>query len=305
MTLEVSDELEHLKRVARVAGVEPPEFALPESRHAVLEGMRFHYLDWGIEGNRVVVFLHGGAINAHTWDLVCLSLRNDYHCLALDQRGHGDSEWSPAMHYSIGDYVADIERFADRLELNDYVLIGMSLGAVVTASYASRHAGRLAAAVIIDAGPDPQVAGGQRIRDFVADTTELESIDDFVDKALVFNPRRDPQLLRRSLIYNLRRTPEGRWVRKNDTRHMGSTSIERMVEDARSHWDGVSKIACPALVVRGAESDIFRADDAEKLRDSLPHGRLVTIEGAGHSVQGDNPSALVYSLRKFFEEIGI
>ncbi len=51
-----------------------------------------------------IVFLHGGALNAHTWDLVCLALRDDYHCVALDQRGHGDSDWAPADSNEGADY---------------------------------------------------------------------------------------------------------------------------------------------------------------------------------------------------------
>src|SRR5262245_49859397 len=58
--------------------------------------MRFHYLDWGTRGRPPMVFLHGGGLNVHTWDLVCAALKPERHCIALDQRGHGDSEWSPS-----------------------------------------------------------------------------------------------------------------------------------------------------------------------------------------------------------------
>lgn len=300
-TTDVSDALEHLKLAADVAGVRPPEFVLPEGREVVLRGMRFHYLDWGTTGKLPIVFLHGGALNAHTWDLVCLALRRDYHCLALDQRGHGNSEWSPEMDYRFEAYVGDLEAFVDHLALDRFALVGMSLGAVVTASYASRHSGRLAAAIIIDAGPEPMISGAKRIRDFVAETMEFGSMDEFVDRALAFNPRRDPRLLRRSLLYNLRRAPDGRWVRKNDTRHMVDGSIERLIADASSHWADVSSIACPTLVVRGAESDVLSADGATKLVESLPAGCGVTIPGAGHTVQGDNPRDLIAALREFLQ----
>lgn len=305
MTLEVVDELDHLKLAAEIAGVQPPAFVLPESHQAILGRMRFHYLDWGAAPGPSIVFLHGGALNAHTWDLVCLGLRKDYRCLTLDQRGHGDSEWSPEMDYRFEAYVGDVERFVDHLGLDRFVLIGMSLGAVVTASYASRHSDRLAAAVIIDAGPDPQIAGGRRIRDFVADTTEFDSIDAFVEKAIGFNPRRDPRLLTRSLIYNLRQTPDGKWVRKNDTRHMVDGSIERLIADGKSHWANVANIACPTLVVRGAESDVFSPDAADRLSASLPDARLVTIANAGHTVQGDNPADLTHAIREFLADSGV
>src|SRR5439155_17723558 len=233
VTTEVLDELEQLKLADTISGVEVSGFVLPDSRHLLVGNMRFHYLDWGAAGRRSVLFLHGGGLNAHTWDLVCLSLRDDYHCLALDLRGHGDSEGSPQGDFAIASHVRDVEGFADQLALKDFVLVGMSLGAVTAAGYAARHSDKLAALVIVDAGPDVQTPGAQKIRDFVVDTATLDSIDQFVEKAVSFNPRRDPRLLRRSLMYNLRATPDGKWMRKNDTRHMGLRTIENMIEDTR------------------------------------------------------------------------
>lgn len=305
MTLEVADELDGLKLAAEVAGVEAAEFALPDHHQIILDGMRFHYVDWGTAGKQPLVFLHGGALSARTWDLVCLSLRGDYRCIALDQRGHGESEWSPVADYAIDSYVGDLERFVEHLGLDRFLLVGMSLGAVVTASYASRHSDRLAGAVIIDAGPDIKVGGGQRIRDFVDGTKELESLDEAVEKAIAFNPRRDPILLKRSLLHTMRQNPSGKWVRKNDTRHMTPQRFPAMIADSKSHWSGVANIACPALVVRGAESDVFDNEGADRLAAALPNGRWVKIEGAGHTVQGDNPRDLVIELRNFFEEIGV
>ncbi|TMF09430.1 MAG: alpha/beta hydrolase [Chloroflexi bacterium] len=305
MTTEVLDELEQLKLAATISGVEVSGFVLPDSRHLLVGNMRFHYLDWGAAGRRSVLFLHGGGLNAHTWDLVCLSLRDDYHCLALDLRGHGDSEWSPQGDYAIASHVRDVEGFADQLALKDFVLVGMSLGAVTAAGYAARHSDKLAALVIVDAGPDVQTSGAQKIRDFVVDTATLDSIDQFVEKAVSFNPRRDPRLLRRSLMYNLRATPDGKWMRKNDTRHMGLRTIENMVADSRRQWKGLAAISCPTLVVRGANSDVFRNEDAAKLAQAVPDGRWVTVENAGHTVQGDNPAGLLAALREFFAEAGI
>ena len=90
--LEASEQLEHLKLAAEVAGLEVPRLTLPEDHDVVVNRMRFHYLDWGTAERHPILFLHGGGLNAHTWDLVCLALRGEYHCIALDQRGHGDSE---------------------------------------------------------------------------------------------------------------------------------------------------------------------------------------------------------------------
>jgi hypothetical protein len=106
----------------------------------------------------------------------------------------------------------------------------MSLGAVTASGFAALHSNQLAALVIVDAGPHVRTSGGQRIRDFVVDTATVGSIDEFLEKAISFNPRRDPRLLRRSLLYNIRATPDGKWMRKNDTRHMDERRVETIIE---------------------------------------------------------------------------
>ena len=97
MSLSADEFRVHLELSAATAGVPLPDLTLPDQHHLLLGRMRFHYLDWGTTGLPPVLFLHGGGLNAHTWDLVCAALRRERHCLALDQRGHGESEWSPEM----------------------------------------------------------------------------------------------------------------------------------------------------------------------------------------------------------------
>src|SRR5690349_7102642 len=99
MDLTPSESLQHLRLAVELSGVEVPEVVLPNAGHFVVHGTRLFYLDWGTRGRQPILFLHGGALTAHTWDVVCLGLRSDYHCLALDQRGHGNCEWSPIMDY--------------------------------------------------------------------------------------------------------------------------------------------------------------------------------------------------------------
>src|SRR2546425_8787481 len=183
---------------AATAGLTLPELVLPTAHHVVLRGMRFHYLDWGTRGQPPMLFLHGGGLNAHTWDLVCASLRLERHCLALDQRGHGDSEWSPEMDYATESHVADLDAFIDRLGLDRFVLVGMSLGGVNALAWAGTHSQRLAGLVLVDVGPEIRSDGVRKIQAFTSDATPLE-LEEFIDRAMAFNPRRNRELLRRSL----------------------------------------------------------------------------------------------------------
>lgn len=165
-------------------------------------------------------------------------------------------------------------------------------------------AARLAALVIVDTGPGIRIDGARRIGDFVADTAELDSIDEFVARAMMFNPRRDPRLLSRSLRHNLRRLPNGKWARKNDTRHWPGVDVHELARHAEERLLDKSAVTCPTLVVRGAESDLFLDEDAAAFAEALPDGRWVRIEGAGHTVQGDNPRQLVGAIRQFLGEVG-
>jgi esterase len=297
---EPFDELAHLELAAEVAGLELPEISLPDERFVELNGLRFHYLDWGTEGRPRVLFLHGGALNAHTWDLVCLALRRDYHCLALDQRGHGDSEWSPTQAYDLDEYAGDVEAFAAGERM---VLVGQSLGGAAALAYAIRHSEDLAALVLVDVSTEVTMdEGAGRIVEFVQTPAELDSVEEFVERAREFNPARDPQLLRRSLLYNLRRLPNGKLTWKYDRTDVSRERFQRLVADVGALNDELSAIECPALVVRGAQSDVMSDDDAERLAERLPSGRWVRVEDAGHTVQGDNARGFVEALRPFLRE---
>ena len=304
MSLSTDEFRAHLELSAATAGVPLPDLTLPDSHHLLLGPMRFHYLDWGITGLPPVVFLHGGGLNAHTWDIVCAALRRERHCLALDQRGHGESEWSPEMDYATESHAGDVGAFVDALKLERFVLVGMSLGGANGLAWAGRHSQRLAGLVMIDVGPEVRAEGVRKIAAFTSEATPLDSVDQYVERALSFNPRRNRELLRRSLLHNLRRMPDGRFMWKYDQRHRGRALDPTVVTRRREMlWSAVDGVTCPTLVVRGAQSDVFHDEDAERLAGRFRQGRWVKIEGAGHTVQGDNPAGLLVELRKFLAEV--
>ena len=304
MSLSPEEFREHLKLSSATAGITLPDLELPDSHHVILRGMRFHYLDWGTRGRPPMLFLHGGGLNVHTWDLVCAALKPERHCLALDQRGHGDSEWSPVMDYATESHAEDLDAFVSHRGLDRFVLVGMSLGGANALAWAGRHSDRLAALVLVDVGPEVRQAGVRKIAAFTSEATPLDSVDDFIAKALAFNPRRDATLLRRSLLHNLRRMPDGKWMWKYDQRHRGRAMDPAAAARRRELlWSAVSKVSCPTLVVRGAESDVFYDEDAERLAGALPDGRWVKIANAGHTVQGDNPAGLLVALRQFLGDV--
>ena len=301
MSLSSEEYREHLRSTSLRAGFGFDDVVLPDQRRVAVNGLGLCYLDWGTLGKRPILFLHGGALTAHTWDLCCLALRADYRCLALDQRGHGDSDWAPDADYSIAAQRDDIKGFAAAFGLRRFVLVGMSMGAINGLAYAIAYPETLSALVMIDAGPYLRRAGSRRIRDFVNGGAEPETLEAVIARALAFNPRRDPLILRRSLMHNLRRQEDGNWVWKYDRRRFRAMADDRLGAERRGLADGLAEVSCPTLVVRGGESDVFHDEDAERLAASVPDGRWVKIPQAGHTVQGDNPKDLVAALRAFLD----
>lgn len=297
------NELESLSYALSRAGLDS-EVVLPEDVHVVLGNMRFHYLDWGGTGRTPVVFLHGGGLTAHSFDLVCLALRDDFRCLALDQRGHGDSEWSPVMDYTHATHARDLMAFVDHLGIERFTLAGMSMGGLNAIRFAGRSSSRLLGLILIDVGPNLQSSGTDRIQEFMNEPTELDSIDDFIERAVKFNRRRDPVTLRRSLLNNLRQTPSGKWTWKWDPRPRQQATYRQALTTRRVQlWEEISSIQCPTLVIRGSDSDVFSDADAMTVVERLRNGRLRIVENAGHSVQGDNPAGLVREIRAFLKDI--
>jgi esterase len=299
MSLSPEEYREHLEATSVRAGFSFADVVLPESHEVQVGDLRMHYLDWGNKHLPPIVFLHGGALNAHTWDLVCLALRDDYRCIALDQRGHGDTDWAPDADYSMGAQLADTTGFVDKLGLDKFILVGMSLGAINSLAFAINHPERLNNLVIIDAGPEMRPPGSSRIRDFVNGVADTVTIEAIIEKALEFNPRRDPKILRRSLMHALRQQPDGTWRWKYDRRRFQVLDQEKHRTERAALADGLSRITCPTLIVRGGESDVFAEEDGIRLAARLPDGKFVTVPKAGHTVQGDNPKDLVAELRRF------
>lgn len=301
--LEPAEELEHLKLAARISGIEA-EIVLPRCCEITMPRMRLHYLDWGTAGRRPIVFLHGAALNAHTWDIVCLMLRQQYHCYAVDQRGHGESAWAENADYSGDAHRGDIEAFVDQLGVDQFVLVGHSMGGFNAFNYAFHHSERLAALVLVDAGPSMLVKGARRIVDFVTQTTELDSLEEVIQKAIEFNPRRDPRLLRRSLLHNFRQNPGGKWERKTDLRMWHSNrNREQEWERLKERFRQAARVRCPTLVVQGSLSELFTNEDAQQLANQFSHGHYAQVGEAGHTVQGDNPRVFAQVLSRFLGKV--
>ena len=100
----------------------------PESKYLDINSVRLHYLDWGNQGCQPMLLLHGFMGNAHFWDDFANNFNKDFYIIALDQRGHGESSWRKVTSYTIDDHFSDIVKLVDLLDIDDFILVGHSMG---------------------------------------------------------------------------------------------------------------------------------------------------------------------------------
>src|SRR5262245_48998164 len=117
----------------------PPSIgpAGPTSRTYFSLRLRLHYLDWGNVGAPPLLMVHGNRDHAHNWDWVADRLRDEYHVVAVDLRGHGDSQWAPGSCYPVHDYVYDLAQLIHQQQLAPVRIVAHSLGGNVSLRYAA------------------------------------------------------------------------------------------------------------------------------------------------------------------------
>jgi pimeloyl-ACP methyl ester carboxylesterase len=179
----------------------------------------------------------------------------------------------------------------------------MSYGGLVSIKFAGDHSESISGLVIVDTGPDLRVHGAEEIRDFTEHDQVMDSVEDFVKRAILFNSRRRPELLRNSLLYNLRKLPSGRWTWKWDWRRLHLYDLEVLRNQMAELWQSVATITCATLIVRGAHSNVFLPEDGEKLAAAIPGSELKVVENSGHTVQGDNAQGLLEVLEPFLARV--
>ena len=135
----------------------------PRDATVTTNGLNLHYLDWGNEGKTVVVLLHGLRGHGHSWDDFSAAICQDYHVLALDQRGRGETDWAKDGDYTTPAFAADMAGFCDALNLDSFILVGHSMGGRNSMLFGSEYPEKLKQLVLVDVGPDLDPRGGNRI----------------------------------------------------------------------------------------------------------------------------------------------
>ena len=260
-----------------------------ENRFIEANGIRLRYLDYGTAGLTPMLCLHGGAVNAHWFDFVAAGFTASHHVRALDQRGHGDSARSEPPDYSYERYAADVAEVVEKLELRDFVLVGHSMGGLVSLVYAANYPGRVKKIVIVDstlvATPDRVAVlhevGGREGKTY---STHGEFVDNF--RVRPAGTTAAPEILRHLAERSGRQGPDGLWRHKFDR----NVYSKRVFLDIPPHWN---RIGIPALLVKGGRSDRITPAIVADAKSRCPHVDLVEVPGADHHVTLDNPGGFV------------
>lgn len=249
------------------------------------------------------VLLHGGGQTRHSWSGTAEALaRAGWTTLALDARGHGESQWAPDGTYGLDLYVEDLALVLQTLPERP-VLIGASLGGL-TALVAEGERGPLARAlVLVDIVPRVQLAGVQRIHDFMtAHLDGFASLEEVARAVEAYNPTRKRRSDLEGLKKNVRLRADGRWYWHWDpallTPSPGGRGlpVERMLHAARN-------VHVPTLVVRGGLSDVVSQEGVDELLAALPRGASVAVDAAGHMVAGDENTSFAQAIANYLAEL--
>jgi pimeloyl-ACP methyl ester carboxylesterase len=267
------------------------------SRHTVVRSQRFHFSEWGEPGQPQILLLHGGNQSAHSWDLVSLHLSDRYHVFALDQRGHGDSEWNREQDYSIDSMVADAIAFIADQKLHNLIVFGHSMGGRIALTMATQNPDIARALVIVDVGPEISAEGSKTIQHFVVHNVEFDDLEIFLDNVQKYDPFRTRAHIERTVKYNMLRRADGKYISKVDHRRIPMRNAELTLEHVKT-------LHIPVLVLRGAESNIFEPDAAQRFVEALPQGRLVTVPNCGHNVHSGNTPGFLEAIGPFLADIG-
>ncbi|TFV56427.1 alpha/beta hydrolase [Mycobacterium sp. PS03-16] len=250
-------------------------------------------LKWGHEAPQVV-FLHGGGQNAHTWDTVILGL--GLPALAVDLPGHGRSAWRED-----GDYGPKLNAETLRPVLREWapaprLMVGMSLGGLTALRIAATEPALVPELVLVDVTPSAPERHEEMTKAqlgavaLVRGDRSFPSFEAMLDVTVAASPHRDRASLRRGVFHNSKRLDDGTWTWRYDSFRKG--------DGFEGLWDDVAAITMPTTLVRGAKSFFVNDEDAAEFANGAPGFRAThVVPDAGHSVQGDQPQALVDILR--------
>ena len=291
-----------------VAPAWSPERRSEMRSHHVLnrDGLSLHARSAGTEGLPLVL-LHGYGLSSCIWEGVVELLGPDRRCVALDFRGHGDSQWDAERRYDRDDLAADVIEMLDALHIDQCVLMGHSLGGDVAARVALRFPERVVALGLVDIGPELRAPGLRRVRELTFRTPDsYDSPAEYRAWLQALNPFAQASELTTLARHTLDKRADGTYQQKLDPAFRSALWDDMEPEDAATHearWAMLRAISQPKLVLRGAISALLGRATAARMAEVLTRTTLEVIPRAGHALMLDNPTVTAAAIGRFLENL--
>ena len=287
----------------------------PTSRIYFSQRLRLHYVDWGNPGAPPLIMLHGGRDHCRNWDWVAAELRRDWHIVAPDLRGHGDSQWSADGSYSVASFVYDLAQLVDQQHLAPVTIIGHSLGGNIAVRYAGIFPDKVRKLVAIEGlglsarALEERARKGiaERMQGWIAEQRGLAarmprryaSLDDAFKRMQEENKHLSPEQALHLTQHGVNQNEDGTYSWKFDNYFRSRPPYDMTPDDIHALW---SEIACPTLLIHGKES--WATDPREDGRANFfKTARVVSVDGAGHWVHHDRLNLFLDLVREFLADV--
>jgi pimeloyl-ACP methyl ester carboxylesterase len=286
-------------------------FPGPTSNRFVSQRLRLNYVDWGNPEAPPLILQHGGRDHCRSWDWVAQELRRDWHVIAPDLRGHGDSEWSPEGNYAMDAFVYDFAQLVHGLGYDQVTIIAHSLGGAIASRYAGLYPATVRKLVNIEGlGPsrakqEEQEAGGApvRLRTWIEQKRKAAgriprrypSLRDAYERMKAENSFLSDEQARHLTVYGASRNEDGTWSWKFDNYLNVWNALDITWDDKAALWQAIT---CPVLLLWGKDS--FAQSPAQDSRlDAFADATLKEYENAGHWLHHDQFDRFMADVRAF------
>jgi pimeloyl-ACP methyl ester carboxylesterase len=297
------DELGLFHENAEEAGLEwhgPPTVRRVETDLG--GGRSLSALRWGTDAPQLVL-LHGGGQNAHTWDTIMLALGRPALCIDLPGHGHS-GDIHPDRPIGPRSFAEDVAVAVRQHAPHAEVVVGMSLGGLTAMELAVVAPELVRRLAMIDVTPGADREKASDIVAFLAGPESFESFEEILERTVAFNPTRSESSLRRGILHNAYQRDDGRWVWRHQRSRIADAETSgplRAGLDFAAMWDDLARVDVPLLLLLGDRSPVVDEQDVAMFTERQPTAEVVTIEDAGHSIQGDQPLVLAEHLDRFVE----
>jgi pimeloyl-ACP methyl ester carboxylesterase len=288
-----------------------PDTSGPTSRIYFSQRLRLHYVDWGNPTAPPLLLVHGGRDHCRNWDWVATALRRDWHVLAPDLRGHGDSQWSPDGNYTTAAYVYDLAQLIHQQELAPVTIVAHSLGGNIAIRYTGVYPETVRRLVAIEGlGPTPRqmavrsaIPIAQRMQKWIAEQRGLAgrlprryaTIEDALRRMQEANAHLSPEQARHLTQHGVNQNEDGTYSWKFDNYVRTDSAYGMTQSEIEQLWE---RISSPTLLVYGKESWAQNPENDGRLQH-FQNARVVSVEGAGHWVHHDRLQVFLDLLRDF------